>query len=52
MTKCKYSILQTEQNRTQKYKPNKIKTWQNAKIPRYKHDKIQKDTMHIIKIQM
>ena len=39
VTKYKCSIIQTERNT--------IQTWQNAKIPKYKHDKIQ-----IAKIQM
>ena len=33
MTKFKYSIIETEQNTTPKYKQNKIQTWQNAKFP-------------------
>ena len=41
-SKCKCSIIQTEQNTT----------GQNTKIPKYKHDKIQKNKIQIAKIQM
>ena len=47
LAKYEYSIIKTEQNTTPKYKQDKIQTWQNAKIPKYKNDELQKD-----KIQM
>ena len=51
-SKYKYSIIQTGQNTTPKYKQIKIQTWQNAKIPKYKQYKIQKDKIQIAQIQM
>ena len=43
--------MQKNTNAT-KYKWNKIQIEQNAKIPNYKHDKIQKNKIQIAKIQM
>ena len=57
MTKCKYSILQTEQNRTQKYKPNKLKTdkmqkFQDTNTTKYKRIKYKSPKDKCNKIQM